>query len=597
MRLAVTFLCPIRRLWSIAIFVTAIAGSAHAYSEEISSIRFGVLAYLGDEAAEMAWGPMAAHLRNSLPGHTIEILTLDHTGMRELARRGELDFLITNPGHYVELEAEVGASRILTLESGVGPSVAASVGSTVVVRAGRDDLRTLGDLRGQRVAVVSPEAFGGFQLMWRELHALGYKPQRDFLELQSVGFPMDRVLEAVARGHADAGFVRACLLESRPEYAKALQVLAPRAEPGLDCAVSSRLYPDWPIATLRHTPPALARTVAIALLSTPETSAAPRWAVPADYQSVHEMFRELQIGPYAYLRAPSLMSLAERYWPALAVLVTMLLAWVLYTVRVEHLVHVRTSELREALAAREAIEARMRANQEQAEHMARLSVLGELSGTLAHELNQPLAAIGNYAQSLVRRADASRLTEAATREAATEITQQAERAAGILAGIRAFARKRVVERTPRRPGEVVAEAVALFRGMLAQAPEVLINDRLPPSLTLELDALQIQQVILNLLKNAYDASRNLAMERQRLDILLRTDDGGVRISVRDRGPGLDPAIGTRLFEPFLTTKPDGLGLGLSICKRIAEAHGGRLQAGAAPDGPGMVFTLILPHHE
>lgn len=582
---------------SLAACLIALAAFSPAWSVAPSTVRIGVLAYLGDDAAEMEWGPMAAHLRATLPDHTIEILTLDHAGMRELARRGEIDFLITNPGHYVELEAELGASRILTLESGIGPSPAASVGSTVVVRTGRDDLRTLSDLRGQRVAVVSPEAFGGFQLIWRELHTLGLDPRRDFRELRSVGFPMDRVLEAVANGWVDAGFVRACLLESRPEYADRLQVLAPQPETDLDCAVSSRLYPDWPIATLRHTPRDLARAVSIALLSTPETSTAPRWAVPADYQSVHEMFRELQIGPYAYLRAPSLMNLAERYWPALAVLVTMLVAWVLYTVRVEHLVHVRTSALREALAEREAMEARMRSNQEQAEHMARLSVLGELSGTLAHELNQPLAAIGNYAQSLVRRADADRLTEAATREAATEIAQQAERAAGILAGIRAFARKRVGERTPHRPGEVVADTVALFRGMLAQAPEVAVHDRLPPSLAIELDALQIQQVILNLLKNGYDASRDLPNARRRLDVTLHTDDDGVGISVRDHGPGLDPAVGPRLFEPFLTTKPDGLGLGLSICKRIAEAHGGRLRAAPAADGPGMIFTLILPHHE
>ncbi|HRQ56599.1 MAG TPA: PhnD/SsuA/transferrin family substrate-binding protein [Azoarcus taiwanensis] len=597
MSFAPTFPFAGRLIRTLAICLTVLTACSNAWSLEASTVRIGVLAYLGDEAAEMEWGPMAAHLRATLPDHTIEILTLDHAGMRELARRGEIDFLITNPGHYVELEAELGASRILTLESGIGPSPAASVGSAVVVRAGRDELRTLADLRGQRVAVVSPEAFGGFQLIWRELHALGLDPRRDFRELRSVGFPMDRVLEAVATGSVDAGFVRACLLESRPEYADRLQVLAPRPDPDLGCAVSSQLYPDWPIATLRHTPPALARAVAIALLSTPETSAAPHWAVPADYQSVHEMFRELQIGPYAYLRAPTLMNLAERYWPALAVLVTMLLAWVLYTVRVEHLVHVRTSELREALAARDAIETRMRANQEQAEHMGRLSVLGELSGTLAHELNQPLAAIGNYAQSLVRRADADRLTEAATREAATEIVQQAERAAGILAGIRTFARKRVGERTPRRPGEVVAETVALFRGMLAQAPEVEVHDRLPPSLAIELDALQIQQVILNLLKNGYDASQDLPPERRRLDVTLHTDDDGVGISVRDHGPGLDPAVGARLFEPFLTTKPDGLGLGLSICKRIAEAHGGRLRAAPAADGPGMIFTLILPHHE
>jgi len=568
------------------------AGASGAPGE---AIRIGVLAFLGAEATVEDWQPVVRRLQTALPGRHVSLVQLDHGGLAAAAAAGSVDFVITNPGHYVELEAALGASRILTLDRSPAASPEHALGSAVVVPAGRKELRTLDDLRGLRVAIVAREGFGGYQIVWRELAALGLAPERDLAELKVVGLPMGRVFDAVARGEADAGIVRTCLLESRPAWRDAFKVLGARSVADFPCASSTRLYPDWPLATLRHTPRELAKQVAIALLAMSEAADGMAWAVPADYQAVHDTFRELQIGPYANLREPTLMVLAERYWRWVAAVAVLFALWILYTVRVEHTVHARTAELRAALAAREALEARMRASQEQADHMARLSVLGELSGTLAHELNQPLAAIGNYAQSLRRRVDNGRLTDDAVREASSEIVGQADRAADILGRIRGFAKKRAAVRESVAPGALAAEAVALFRGMLVNAPPVELRDELPPATRVEVDPLQIQQVLLNLLKNGYDAARGLAPERRGLMVHIgRGDDGGVRLAVRDFGSGLDAASTARLFEPFFTTKPGGLGLGLSICRTIAEAHRGRLTAEAAPDGCGSVFVLSLP---
>lgn len=106
--------------------------------------------------------------------------------------------------------------------------------------------------------------------------------------------------------------------------------------------------------------------------------------------------------------------------------------------------------------------------------------------------------------------------------------------------------------------------------------------------------MQIQQVLLNLLKNGYDAARELAPERQKLELTLAASGSWLEIMVRDRGSGLEDATRAHLFEPFFTTKPDGLGLGLSICRSIAEAHGGRLAADTPADGVGTRFILTLP---
>ncbi|KON82386.2 PhnD/SsuA/transferrin family substrate-binding protein [Azoarcus sp. PA01] len=587
--------CVLAVVAVLLLFAAPAHAAPPAAAASAAEIRIGVLAFLGAETTVIEWSPVVKHLQTALPGRQVRLVLLDHQGLDDAVAAGTVDFVITNPGHYIELEAKWGASRILTLDASPGRAPGRSIGSAVISRADRPEVRAFDDLRGRRVAIVAREGFGGYQTVHRELAALGIDPERDFAELKTVGFPMRQVLEAVANGDADAGIVRACLLESRAEWATAFRVVGRRDEADFPCATSTRLYPDWPLATLRHTSPALAKTVAIALLAMAPAENGMAWAVPADYQSVHEMFRELQIGPYANLREPTLMMLAERYWPWVAFLAVLLAAWILYTVRVEHLVHLRTAELRAALAVREALEARMRAGQEQADHLARLSVLGELSGTLAHELNQPLAAIGNYAQSLRRRIDNGRLSGEAVREASSEIAGEAERAAAILGRIRDFAKKRAAVREIVAPREIVGEAVALFRGMLANAPVIEVIDELPPSTSVEVDSLQIQQVLLNLLKNGYDAARGLAPERQRLIVTISRGGDNVRIVVRDFGTGLDAATHARLFEPFFSTKPDGLGLGLSICRTIAEAHRGRLTAEPVADGRGGAeFLLSLP---
>ncbi len=574
------------------------AGPILAASAEPRTVRIGLLAFLDTEAMNSQWTPLLDHLAAALPDYKPVLVQLDHAALREAVAGQSVDFVITNPGSYVALEMEFGISRIATLDTAQAPSPMRALGSAVIVRADRQDLRTLADLADKRVSAVGEDAFGGFQLAWREFMQLGLDPFADFAQLDFVGLPMRKVIDAVTQGRADAGIVRACIVEDIPPQIRAgLRVLSPRVEPDFPCQTSTRLYPDWPIATLRATPPTLAKSVATALLAMPATPQGMSWTVPADYQSVHELFRELQTGPYSYLKEGTLRAAAVRYWPAVLMLAALLIAWIIYTVRVEYLVQARTAELRQALDERKAIEGRMRVHQEQVEHLSRLSILGELSGTLAHEINQPLASIGNYAQSLVLRVDSGRLTDAAVREASVEMAGQAERAAGILGRIRGFARKRASVRERRVPADLVREAVVLFSGMLSNRPEIRVVDGTAANGMVEVDPLQFQQVVLNLLKNGLDAMQDLPSGERRLHIALEREGDTLRVAVRDFGHGLAPEARDHLFEPFFTTKPDGLGLGLSICATIVEAHGGRLSAQAPAEGAGLVFTFTLPIHD
>lgn len=584
---------PIRLGRFLLLLFLALASSLVAASE----VRLGILAWLGSEEADVEWAPLVRGLQRSLPNDRIVVQHLDLAQISAALKAHELDFVVTNPGHYVTLEAANGITRIATQVGEMHQDPAHVVGSAVVVLAARSELQTLDDLRGRSLAAVSADAFGGYQLIWAQLQHLGLDPERGDPRPQFTGFPMSRVVDAVLGGTADAGVLRTCLLERLVREGRVpaghLRVLS--AQPGpTDCQSTSGLYPGWAFAAASGTAPELTRKVLFALLSLPPDAEGQAWTVPADYHPVHELLRQLQIGPYAFLRDTRWSYLAHRYWPWGAGLLLLLVLWGFYTVHVEHLVQRRTRELTAVLAERHSLEERVRSSQQQMEHLSRLSILGELAGTLAHELNQPLAAIGNYARSLLLRQERGKLSEAALRQAAAEIADESERAAGILRGIRSFARKRNVVREARDIADLVHEARGLLRGMLPRAPEVAVHNPLPADQRQVLvDPLQIQQVLLNLLKNACDAHLAAASSGL-IEVHLQVDGELCAVAVRDHGCGLTPELQSHLFEAFFTTKPDGLGLGLSICKTIIEAHGGELHAEMPSDGAGIVFRFTLP---
>lgn len=573
-------------------------------------VTVGVLAYQGADRAEAEWRPTARYLDRALPGHVFRLEFLDLSGMRRAVRDKALDFVITNAGNYVELEATFGISRIATLESTTGVDPGRAVGSVIVTAANDTAIRTLDDLKGKRLAAVAPDAFGGFEVARRELARHGIAPFTDLASLRFTGFPMEQVLFAVRDGKADAGIVRACLPEQVGAAGRIdptrFRVLNPRYYPGFDCALSSRLYPDWAFAKLKDTSRELAKKVAQALLAMPPSAPAARaggyfgWTIPVDYQPVHELLRELKIAPYDQLRRNTLRDLFYDYWHWLFVAAAAIVWWVLHGARVGHLVRVRTAELSAAnralqaeITERRRAEERAHLHQEELNHVSRLSILGEMASNLAHELNQPLAAIMNYARGAARRLETGNADPQLLREVTAHIAEQAGRAGTIIQRIRGFVRKREPQRELLDINQAVGEAIELFEGA-ARRQGGTVRRQLAPRLPLVCaDRIEVQQVLLNLLQNGLDAmTQSAAAERVLAVSTALGDDGQVRVDVTDRGQGLAEGSGERLFQPFFTTKPAGVGLGLSISKSIVESHGGRIWASPNPEG-GLTMSFTL----
>ncbi|MDO1558594.1 PAS domain S-box protein [Brevundimonas sp. 2R-24] len=245
------------------------------------------------------------------------------------------------------------------------------------------------------------------------------------------------------------------------------------------------------------------------------------------------------------------------------------------------------------LSERQQTEARLHEMQDELVHVSRLTALGEMASALAHELNQPLTAIGNYLNGLRRTMERDR---ALTCEKAAPIllkaADQAQRAGEIIRRLRNFVAKGEADKRLESLSKLVEEAVALaFVG--GKELGVRLQVRLDPRRDRVLvDKVQIQQVLLNLIRNAMEAMAE--SDRRELQIYSQAAGRGwVRLVVADTGPGLAPDVLEQLFQPFLTTKAHGLGVGLSICRTIIEAHGGRIEARNAAGG-GARFELTLP---
>jgi two-component system sensor kinase FixL len=245
------------------------------------------------------------------------------------------------------------------------------------------------------------------------------------------------------------------------------------------------------------------------------------------------------------------------------------------------------------ISKRQSTERRLQELQSELLHVTRLSTMGHIASALAHEINQPLTAIMNYVQAgkhLLTDGDADWRVK--TRDVMSKAAAQAERAGGIIRNLRSFLKKREPEITRESANRLVAEANALALAGASDAGVRTVLDLAPGLPDVAVDRLQIQQVVINLVRNAIDAMA--ASPRRELSIRTRpAPDGGVEVAVIDSGTGLALEVEGRLFEPFVTTKADGMGVGLSICRTIVEVHGGRLWHEANPGG-GAVFAFTLP---
>ncbi len=307
----------LRRIWmavwlSLMIVSGAIAARAQTPATgpeetpgsdaEIRRARIGVLAYRGVDAALARWQPLADYLSASVAGWQFELVPLTLVSTPQQIETKTVDFVITNPGHYVTLAERFGLSALSTRERAALQSGSSNGGTgllqygTVILVRHDSGIRALDDLKDRKIAAVSPDAFGGFQMAWSEFQAQGIDVFSDGGSIRFMGFPQDAIIFATLDGEVDAGIVRSGLLEllaaeGRLDMAD-IRVLNANMQLGYPHQISSRLYPEWPFAALPGIEKGLRETVLLSLLRTQQPEIMERhglrdiWSAPLAYDSV-----------------------------------------------------------------------------------------------------------------------------------------------------------------------------------------------------------------------------------------------------------------------------------------------------------------------
>ena len=311
-------------------------------------IKIGAYATQGFQADMKKWQPTADYLTQQLPNHYFQVLP--YSNIDELhadAARGKFDFILTHPASYIELEHQLGAQRILTLNNLHQGKTQNQLSTVIFTRADNQQIDKLRDLKNQSLMASDKHDFAGWQLAWHELHKQGFNPQNDLGSLQFATGSAKEIVFAVQNGQVAAGVIQATHLERLAEQnliqLENFKILNSKQNDTFNFLHSSTLYPEWPLARFQHTPNQLAHEVAVTLMSLPQQHIAAKqgqysgWIVPMNYQPVRELMQELQIGPYKTnaLAQAEIIQFAQHYgiWlltATLLILSIIMLAWLTF---------------------------------------------------------------------------------------------------------------------------------------------------------------------------------------------------------------------------------------------------------------------------
>ncbi|MBJ9276340.1 tetrathionate respiration histidine kinase TtrS [Citrobacter amalonaticus] len=553
------------------------------------SWNIGILAMRGEVSTRNHWQALETQLNQQIPGEQFHIQPLDLHQMQAAVNNGTVQFVVTNPAQFVQLNSHSPLRWLASLRSARGTGNV--IGSAILTR--RDSgITGAHDLIGKTVGAIDPQAFGGYLLGFKALSDAGLRPERD-LNLRFSGFPADALLYLLRENAVQAVIVPVCLLEKMDEegLVDKSDFVAVLNRPGnIDCLASTPLYPDWSFAALPAVNDALADRVTRALLAAPDTAAF-HWGAPASTSQVEALLRDVQQHPQQRRLWLDVKSwLIQHQWlmggtALILLLLTLNYVWVMLLVR-----------RRGKQLERNGVQLRQ---QEQALETARqMSVLGEMTSGFAHELNQPLSAIRHYAQGSLIRLQSQDPAHALL-PALEHIDRQAQRGAETLRNLR-----RWVSQAQGSPicteewenisiHEAVQHVWQLLR-MAQQFPTLTLHSNIDRALTILLPPVLLEQVLANLILNAAQAGATT------LWIDASASTPGVRMTLQDNGGGIDEALLHQAFQPFKTSRKEGMGLGLVICQRLVRYGQGEinLRNQTAPDGqPGVAVVLDFTQQE
>jgi len=308
------------------------ADHVQATSPHTQDARLAVLAFRPKPETFAHWQPLVEYLNATVPGTRFRLEVYTYPELEQVVAQGKVEFLLTQPSHYVLLTYRNSlSSPLATLVGKEGAFALSKFGGVIFTRQDRTDINTLGDLRGKRLAASAVSSLGSYQMQALELAHAGIHLPED-AQIEETGQPQDKAVEGVLAGKFDAGFVRTGVIEAMHREGRLdpqrLKLINARREPGFPYALSTRLYSEWPLAAMPNVAPDLARRVAAALLALPHDGALARrlriegFTIPGDYRPIDALLRELRLPPFDTAPEFTWRDIWQRYQGGIAIAAT-----------------------------------------------------------------------------------------------------------------------------------------------------------------------------------------------------------------------------------------------------------------------------------
>lgn len=379
------------------LFIPLLLFSSQLYAE---TIHLGILNTSGNEAENVLYAETASVLKDKLKPRNVEVSTYDLPGLEKAIATGKLDFFISNPGFYVSSRQKLDTTALASQSNQFFRRPDRALGSVFVVPQQNGNNFSLRDLKGKSVCAVAPNAYGGLYIALGELNRRGFDPDKFFSSIHYSGYPMPKVLEDLKAGKCEAAIVRTCLLEelssSGQIKSNEFRVIEPRPTSSKEyCIRSSDLYPGWVFAATKNTSEALRKETTKILFSLPAIQGN-EWSVPRNFADLDNLYKNLKVGHYEYLRNWDWKEFIRNYWSFILIVFVVMIAVFLHNLILKQQVERKTERLRQTM------------KEKMAEHQAAVSANRHLhdmekimlSSMIAHELRQPLTVIRNYSEGL-----------------------------------------------------------------------------------------------------------------------------------------------------------------------------------------------------
>ncbi|GAA4891690.1 sensor histidine kinase [Ferrimonas pelagia] len=578
--------------WLSCFLLLLFSAIGHAQSP-IQPLIIGVLNDWGDQQTRARWQGLLEYLNTQLPANHFAIEPLAHDALADALKQRSIQLVITDPGHYLLLANRYPLSQLATSRSLRHWGSAYASGSAIWVRAD-SDYYNIFDLKQISIIANHPADLEGYQAVAGELLRHGLDPKRYLKRVKFRDLSHHALLAQVQQQQSDAAIVPFCAKERLVEQGLYdngdFRLINAMPLDSGECQSSTALYPGLTISSTDEVSDHLATTITRALHNLPpEHPAAEQaeilgWVAPISLLSVQSLYQQQHLLPSNQGRLNRLTLWLQRnqHWAWLSLIA--LFSAAIYHCWIEYRYHQKSTHLI-------GTERRLRTAALQLQRLENSAILGEIGAGLAHEVNQPIAAISAYSEGGLHRLPADCPAEYA--EVLSKIQLQADKAGAIVHRIRRLLKQQDAAIQSLTLAPLIDDCLLLLdMEFKQQAFQPNVEYHGTPS-CLQGDPVGLQQVILNLLKNSLDALKQNPPERPP-ELLIRVQFSAdqIALTIEDNGPGLSQPVHS-LLSPFYSTKPKGLGLGLAICVDVAEAHGGQFTLSNRPEH-GCQAVLILP---